>query len=180
MPPSNGGVEAFVALGSNLGNREALLRAATASLQGATGVAVVAASRVYESPAHTRPPHAPQPPYLNAVLRLRTMRSPAALVRLLLATERRCGRERSAAWAPRTLDLDLLLWGGRQLDTPLVMLPHPRMALRRFVLQPLADVAPDRVVPGTEGATVQALLARCPDADALVLTDIDLLDSIRP
>ena len=174
------GNEAFVALGSNLGDRAGYLRAATRALHEAVGTTVLAASRVYETPAQTRPPHTPQPPYLNAVLRLDTDRSPASLVRLLLGIERRLGRTRAGDWTARTLDLDLLLYRTRTVETPIVLLPHPRLHLRRFVLQPLADLAPDAWVPAPYGVTVRALLTRCPDADVPVPTDIDLLDWARP
>ncbi len=170
------GAEAFVALGSNLGNREAALRRATQGLREAAGIRVLAASPVYESAAHTRPPHAPQPPFLNAVLRLETTHSPAALVKTLLALEARMGRTRTLPWAPRPLDLDLLLWADRTVHTPLVVLPHPRLHQRRFVLQPLADGAPGLWLPAPFCAPVQAILAACPDGGALAPTDIRLLD----
>lgn len=172
--------QAFVALGSNLGNRESLLRSAVAALHEAAGIKVLAASRVYETPAQTRPPHASQPPYLNAVVQVATPHAPDALVKRLLALENLHGRTRNGDWAPRTLDLDLLLWEHRTLATARVALPHPRLHLRRFVLQPLADLAAGVRVPAPHHATVLELLARCPDPDVPVLTDIDLSVLLRP
>ncbi len=169
---------AFVALGSNLGHRADALRSATRALHEAVGTSVLAASPVFETPAHTRPPHHPQPPYLNAVLKVATMRAPAALVKLLLGIEAAQGRTRTEAWAARLLDLDLLLYGDRVLDTPLVTVPHPRLHLRRFVLEPLAALAPGLWLPAPHHATVHALRTRCPDADRPVPTDIDLLDGL--
>lgn len=163
-------VEVFVALGSNLGDRSATLRQAVSDLNEAAGITVLAASRVYESAAHTRPPHAPQPPYLNAAARIATTRSPHALLDALLDIERNHGRVRTDEWSARTLDLDLLLYGNRVLAAPGLTLPHPRLHLRRFVLQPLADLAPGLVLPHPYHATVAALLAACPDATPLRAT----------
>ena len=157
----------FVALGANLGDRAAQLRAAVAALD-AAGVPVLAASPVYASPAHTLD-GAPQPPYLNAVVEVAPALGPEALLAVLHEVERRAGRTRRARWAPRTLDLDLLLYGAEVRDAGGFVLPHPRMAERRFVLRPLADLAPDLPVPPA-GATVAALLARCPDPGPLTRT----------
>ena len=160
---------AFIALGANLGDRLAHLRRATARLAQHPGVTLVAASPVYESPAHTLPPHAPQPPYLNAVLHLNTALSPQRLLALLHNIEREAGRDREQEerWAARTLDLDLLLYGDTSQQAEAPLLPHPRLGDRRFVLQPLADLAPSYLVPPPFSATVAHLLARCPDTDPL-------------
>ena len=154
---------AFVGLGSNAGDRLAHLRRALEALEVTEGVEVEAVSPVYETEAHTLPGQPPQPDHLNAVVRLRTPLAPEALLERLHALEREAGRTPGPRWGPRPLDLDLLLYGELVIETPTLSLPHPRMAARRYVLQPLADLAPDLVVPGME-ATVADLLARCADA----------------
>jgi deoxyguanosine kinase len=174
------GVRAFVGLGANLGDREAALRRAVGALAAAAGVEVVAASLVYEGPAHTLDPAETQPPFLNAVVELRTGLTPEALLAVLHAVERGAGRERRQRWAPRSLDLDLLLYdglvneGSEQGGDTALTLPHPRIAERRFVLQPLHDLDPALGVPGT-GRTVAELLAACPDPYPLTPTEIALM-----
>lgn len=155
-------VRAFVALGANLGDRLAQLRGAVAALASAAEVEVVAASPVYENEAQTPEPGPAQPPYLNAVVELRTTLAPEALLDVLHRTEAAYGRERRLRWAARTLDLDLLLYDDLRTppESPLA-LPHPRLAERRFVLQPLADLDPEAAVPGL--GRVRDLLAACPD-----------------
>lgn len=155
--------EAFVGLGANLGDRLAALRGAVRALGQTEGVAVVAASAVYETEAHVLPGQPPQPDHLNAAVALRTRLGPTDLLRRLHEVERAAGRDPAAAlWSPRPLDLDLLLYGDAELQSASLVVPHPRLAERRFVLRPLADLAPDRVVPGL-GATVADLLAATPD-----------------
>ena len=163
MTPDPAAAEAYVGLGANLGDRARALQAAVDALRGLPGTVAVAASPVYESAAHVLPGGAPQPPYLNAVVRLTTRLAPPALLAALHAVEAAAGRTRAVRWAARPLDLDLLTYGGEQLDRPDLTLPHPRLAGRRFVLAPLADLAPDLVVPGL-GRTVADLLAACADA----------------
>jgi 2-amino-4-hydroxy-6-hydroxymethyldihydropteridine diphosphokinase len=90
----------------------------------------------------------PQPDYVNAVAALETELAPAALLASLFALESRHGRERSVADAPRTLDLDLLLYGDMVVNQPGLTVPHPRMHLRAFVLKPLLEIAPDCEIPG--------------------------------
>jgi 2-amino-4-hydroxy-6-hydroxymethyldihydropteridine diphosphokinase len=107
----------------------------------------------------------PQPRYLNAVLEVETGLGPEGLLALLLAVERAAGRRRGPVrWAARRLDLDLLLHGERVLLRPGLVLPHPGIAGRRFVLEPLAELCPERVVPGI-GRTVVELLAAAPPLD---------------
>ncbi len=177
-------VRAFVGLGANLGDRAQALQAAVGALAEAEGVEVAVVSPVYESEAHTSGGE-PQPPYLNAVAELRTTLAPPDLLALLHRVERAAGRERRERWAPRTLDLDLLLFGdyGEVVlgggDSGLTV-PHPRLAERRFVLRPLADLAPNLVVPGGTSApdrTVRALLAACPDPHAVTRTSVSPLTS---
>lgn len=157
-------VTAYVALGSNLGDRAAHIRAGVAVLGGDPRVSVTRVSRLIE----TESVGAAGPPYLNGALALTTTLSPADLLALLHTIEAGEGRVRTEAaeglepverWGPRTLDLDLLLHGDYVVDRPELTVPHPRLAVRRFVLEPLVEIAPELVVPGL-GATVTELLAR--------------------
>ena len=165
---------AFVALGSNLGDRLGHLRCGVAGLSEAPGVRVDARSGVYETAAHVLVPGEAHPAFLNAVVRLRTVRSPTDLLHVLLRIEAGCGRVRTRRWSPRTLDLDLLAYDGLALDVPGLVLPHPRLGERRFVLQPLADLAPDLYLPAPYAATVAELLRRTPDPGPVVRTDFRL------
>ena len=166
--------EAVVALGANVGDRLAALRGAVAALDARSDTAVTAASGVYETEALVRPGTAAQPEHLNAVVTLETTLRPAALLRVLHALERAAGRDGSAErWAPRPLDLDLLLYGDATVEAPGLTVPHPALAARRFVLVPLADVAADRLVPGL-GQTVRQLLAACPDTGRVEVTAWEL------
>jgi len=147
---------AFVALGSNLGDREATIRVAVAVLGGVDGVEVLRMSSLEE----TDPVgYLDQPRFLNGAVELSTDLEPRALLELLLSVEARFGRDRSAAPAqgPRTLDLDLLLYGSEVVDEPGLELPHPRLHERLFVLRPLAELDPALEVPGK--GPIQELLA---------------------
>jgi 2-amino-4-hydroxy-6-hydroxymethyldihydropteridine diphosphokinase len=150
-------VRAYVGVGSNLGDRWGYLALAARSLRATPRVAVVRASRVYDA----EPVGPPQPRYLNAVLELETALPPEALLARLAEVEASAGRRRDVRWGARTLDLDLLLQGELVVAGPDLIVPHPRLAARRFALAPLAELCPERVVPGT-GATVAALLAAAP------------------
>jgi 2-amino-4-hydroxy-6-hydroxymethyldihydropteridine diphosphokinase len=148
---------AYVGLGSNLGDREATLRAAVAALGAEPAVELVAVSTLRDT--------APvglldQPRFLNGVAVLETDLPARDLLDLLLEVERRLGRDRAAAppQGPRTLDLDLLLYDGARIDEEGLQIPHPRLHERPFVLEPLAEVAPGLDVPGL--GAVEALLAR--------------------
>jgi 2-amino-4-hydroxy-6-hydroxymethyldihydropteridine diphosphokinase len=147
---------ALIGLGSNLGDRKAQLDAAVAALAAAPSVALRAVSRYHE----TAPVGGPegQGDYLNAAAAVETTLEPLALLHVLQEIERRAGRVRTVRWGPRTLDLDLLLFGDRVIATGELQVPHPRMAERLFVLVPLAEIAPGAVDPVT-GRTVAALLA---------------------
>lgn len=153
-------MRAYVGVGTNLGDRWANLAFAARALRAAPRVALVRASRVFD----TEPVGPPQPRFLNAVLELETALDPAALHALLAATERAAGRRRSVRWGPRTLDLDLLLHGDQVVRTADLVVPHPSIASRRFVLAPLAELCPERVVP-LAGLTVAELLERAPPLD---------------
>jgi 2-amino-4-hydroxy-6-hydroxymethyldihydropteridine diphosphokinase len=137
-------VRAFIGLGANLGDREETLRQALALLDARDGVRVTAVSSAYESA-----PWGPvqQPPYLNAAAELESTLPPHGLLTLLLETEAQLGRVRDVRWGPRTCDLDLLLYGNETIDTPDLQVPHPRLAERRFVLDPLLELAPGARLP---------------------------------
>lgn len=163
--------DAFIALGANLGQRSEQLRMAVERLAAHPEIEVRATSPVYESEAHTLEDVEEQPPYLNAVVRVETTLAPEALLDVCRAIEQAAGRTREQQWAPRRLDLDLLMVGPIQRRTERLTLPHPRLAERRFVLQPWADIAPNLYVPAPFETTVAALLERCPDTADLTPTD---------
>lgn len=128
---------AYVALGSNIGDREALLREAVERLDANPGIRVCRVSAIYE----TEPVgYTDQPSFLNMVVAVRSQLPPIELLRELLDTEKRLGRVRDIRWGPRTIDLDLLLYGEVSMKTEELELPHPRMLERSFVLVPLHDV----------------------------------------
>jgi 2-amino-4-hydroxy-6-hydroxymethyldihydropteridine diphosphokinase len=149
---------AYVGLGSNLGDPRRQLDAAIEDLKAIPGTSVSLVSGRYKS---APVGNLDQPDFINAVARLDTGLAPEALLERLQDIERRHGRERPFPGAPRTLDLDLLLYGDQVLDTPRLTVPHPRMHERRFVLAPLAEIAPEAAVPGRGSA--RALLAACPE-----------------
>jgi 2-amino-4-hydroxy-6-hydroxymethyldihydropteridine diphosphokinase len=137
---------AYIGLGANLGDPEAQVRAALAALAARSDTRVLAISPLYRS-APMGP--ADQPDYCNAVCQVQTPLAPRALLDVLLGLEREAGRERGGdRWGPRRLDLDLLHVEGVQLDEPGLHLPHPGLTQRNFVLAPLADLAPDLILPG--------------------------------
>jgi len=155
-------MQAYVAIGANLGDRLATLRAAMHALAKAENLSVHATSRLYE----TAPVGGPedQPSYLNAVIQIETERSAHDLLDLLLSVERENNRTRDVRWGPRTLDLDILFYGDLVTANSRLEVPHPRLHQRRFVLQPLADISPDLVHPAL-GKTVAELLAVLPNDD---------------
>ena len=149
---------AYLGLGSNLGDRAGHLAAAVERIARLPGVRMARVSRIWE----TEPVGGPaQGDYLNAVAEVETDLAPDALLAALLAVERELGRERRERWGPRTIDLDLLLAGDGVVETGGLVLPHPRLAERRFVLEPLAELAPGLRHP-VAGVTVAELLAGLP------------------
>ena len=146
---------AWIGIGSNLGSRLGHIRKGLALLRRLPGTSLRAVSSVY----HTVPVGmTEQPRFLNAVCEIETELSAEKLMHELLTIEDLCGRVRRDTWGPRTLDLDLLVYDGETRETESLTLPHPRMTDRSFVLVPLAEIAPDLVVPGV-GRTVGELLA---------------------
>lgn len=144
-------VAAYIALGANLGDPVTTVRAAMAALGGIPGARLLAASSLYRTaPLGLRN----QPDFINAVVQLEAdpaVLPVAHLLERLFAIEAAFGRMRSVKNAPRTLDLDLLLYGELQVDQPGLTLPHPRLSERAFVLVPLAEISPKLVVPGRGG-----------------------------
>jgi 2-amino-4-hydroxy-6-hydroxymethyldihydropteridine diphosphokinase len=149
---------AYVALGSNLGDRRAELEHAIERLSASPGVRVLAVSDWIETDPVGGP--AGQRRYLNGAAEIETTLAPRALLELLLAIEREAGRERDPEVknGPRVLDLDLLLYGEQSIDERDLLVPHPRLEERTFVLQPLAQIAPDRRLPASR-LTVRERLA---------------------
>lgn len=142
---SNPPITAYLALGANLGDREVNLSGAIAKLNETPGVQVSQLSSLIENPAVGGPPNSP--PFLNAAAMLQTTLDAHALLHRLLEIEREIGRQRREKWAPRIIDLDLLLYGDQLINSPELIVPHPLMHQRRFVLEPLAEIAGDVVHP---------------------------------
>ncbi len=154
-------MRAYVGVGSNLGDRWARLAQAARELQEEPKVVLLRGSRVWDA----APLGPPQPRYLNAVLEVDVGVRPLALLGVLQRIERNAGRVRTGVrWSSRTLDLDLLLYADEVIRRPRLVVPHPGLVVRRFVLAPLAELCPERVVPGT-GRTVAQLLALAPPED---------------
>lgn len=151
---------AMIGLGGNVGDRSAALEGAVAALAAFPEIEIVRVSDFIETEPVGGPPR--QGPYLNAALEIETTLDPIGLLRRLQVVESRFGRVRTVRWGERTLDLDLLLFDDLVLDSPELTVPHPRMTGRRFVLEPLAEIAPTTVIPGT-GRTVTEWLDALPD-----------------
>lgn len=161
---------AFAGIGANLGDAADTLRRAVANLGGGPGIRVVAASSVYRNP-----PVGPQdqPDFLNAVLELAVTLEPRDLLDRFLAVEQSFGRVRKVRWGPRTLDLDILLYGDRRVDEPGLTIPHPHMLERPFVLVPLADLFPQGRHPAASRSYGD--LAGAVDRSTLTRVDVHLL-----
>ena len=156
---SDGRVTAYVGLGANVGDPRAQLAAAVAAIAALPGVELLAVSSVYES--DPVGPVQDQPVFLNAVAEVSTTIGPDRLLVALQGIESSLGRVRSIRFGPRTCDLDLLLYGDVVSGDPALTLPHPRLAERRFVLDPLAELAPLLVLP--DGRRVRDLRAAVAD-----------------
>jgi 2-amino-4-hydroxy-6-hydroxymethyldihydropteridine diphosphokinase len=139
------GIRAFVGAGANLGDRAQTIAQAIERLGQTKGVRVVRVSSLLENPAVGGPEDSPA--YLNAVIEITTTLGGHELLHRLLDIERELGRLRRQRWEPRTIDLDLLLYGERVISSDELVVPHPLMHERRFVLAPLAEIAPDVVHP---------------------------------
>lgn len=153
----------YLGLGTNLGEREQNMATALARLQ--ERLRLVAVSSLYET--------APwgvtdQPPFLNAAVAAETDLPPAELLAFVKGMEREMGRQPSGRWGPRLMDIDILLYDDLVLETPDLVIPHPRLAERAFVLVPLAEIASDAVHPVYQ-QTIQALLARASDREGVRL-----------
>jgi 2-amino-4-hydroxy-6-hydroxymethyldihydropteridine diphosphokinase len=150
-------VQAFIALGSNLGDREGNIRLATDALRNTAGVTVRKLSSLLENPAVGGPPDSP--PFLNAVAEIATTLPAHEVLDHLLDIERKIGRVRTEKWAPRLIDLDLILYSDQIIDRPQLIVPHPLLHERDFVLRPLAEIAPKAVHPKLQ-MTARELLDR--------------------
>ena len=160
LPPAPN--TAYLLLGANLGDRVAAFAQARTLLS--QHGKVLAASAHYETAPWGGAAVDGQPPYLNQVLAFHTLLDPFGLLRICQHTETSLGRERGERWQARTLDVDILLFGGLEMEFgDDLILPHPRLAARRFALVPLHELAPYLLVPGRPRRTVAELLAACPD-----------------
>lgn len=144
---------AYVGLGSNLGDKEEYLRKALELLDTSPGVRVEQVASFYRTAPVGR---TDQDWFLNTVAKVETILTPHEFLFLLLDLEEKLGRVRNGRWGPRTVDLDLLLYGAAEVDTPELTVPHPRMAERAFVMVPLAELDPGRVLPGQGKAAALA------------------------
>lgn len=144
----------FIGIGSNLGDSLELCRRACQLLNGEPELWITARSPFYRTAPYG---HTDQPEFLNAVIQARTRLSPRSLLEHLLNIEQRLGRKRREKWGPRTIDLDLLFYGGERIQEEGLEVPHPDLANRAFVLAPLCDLAPNWIHPLT-GQTVRELL----------------------
>ncbi len=151
--------KAYVALGSNLGDREKNLRDALNMIGSEPGLRVTAISSFLDNPAVGGP--ADSPAFLNAVAELDSGYPPHHLLCQLLEIERAMGRVRGEKWGPRIIDLDLLLFSEAIISIADMTIPHPRLHERRFVLEPLAEIAPDLIVPGLDRTVRQLLEELC-------------------
>jgi 2-amino-4-hydroxy-6-hydroxymethyldihydropteridine diphosphokinase len=153
-----GRVTAYIALGANLGDPFATVEQAFLDLGHLPQSTLVRRSSLYR----TGPIESSGPDYINAVAEISTALSPHALLRALQALEQAAGRQRPYRNAPRTLDLDILLYGDEIVDSPDLVIPHPRMLERAFVLVPLAEIAPSRVSAAQIHAVASQVIARVP------------------
>lgn len=160
--------DAFIGLGSNLKNPAAQLARAVAELAGLPGTTLIA-----QSPFYASSPVGPQdqPDFVNGAVWLNTELDPFALLSQLQAIEQAHGRERLEHWGPRTLDLDILVFGDQVLNHPKLTVPHCELQNRDFALQPLLDLNPDLTLP--DGTAIATLRAQCPDNRLRILPPPD-------
>ncbi len=170
-------VEVVLALGANLGAAQDTLRDAVAELAVTPGIEVADVSALARTAAVGGPD---QPDYLNAVVIARTTLSARDLLRATAAVEQAHGRERTVVWGPRTLDIDIIVYGTTTAVTDDLELPHPRAHQRAFVLQPWSQVRPDAVLPGLGGGPVAMLAATAPDRDGVRWLALDWLTTPVP
>lgn len=142
-----------IALGSNIGDSHTILLGAIDAIAQTPGIRLISQSSLYR----TKAVGPPQPDYLNGCVLLQVEMIPELLLEILLKIENKFGRLRGERWGPRTLDLDILLYSDRIIETPKLQIPHPRMRERAFVLVPLAEIAPDWVDP-VSGLTIKELI----------------------
>jgi len=164
----NAAATAYIGLGSNLNDPAQQLDEALTNLAALPDTSVTAVSRIYLSK-----PLGPQdqPDYLNAVAKISTRLGPTQLLKALQHIELRQGRKREVRWGARTIDLDILLYDGLQLDTPDLVLPHRELCNRNFVLLPLNDIAPELILP--DKRTLASLLANTPSEGIVPLSKGD-------
>lgn len=157
-------IQTFWQIGANLGNREKNFEEALSLLSGYSKLHIERLSPIYE----TEPVgYFEQPLFLNTVIEIGTLLEPFELLKIAQTIEAKIGRERRITWGPRTIDLDLLLYGTEQIDSPNLTIPHPRLCERKFVLVPLNDLCPQLVIPGV-GESVQSLLKKCCDRSHVI------------
>lgn len=152
-------VQAAIALGGNLGNTQQILSQAVEAIADSASITLLAQSQLYK----TAPIGPPQPDYLNACVLVSTTLTPKTLLTRLFDIENKFGRVRVERWGARSLDLDLLFYGDRVIESPLLTVPHPRLHERAFVLVPLADISPNWAHPIFNQTTVQLLAQLCID-----------------
>lgn len=162
-------MEAIIGIGSNKGDRLALILSAFQALRSVQDMRIVGWSSIYESTAHILPGARRQAKYLNAVAVLETDVEPEILLGVCLDIESKHGRIRSknTRWESRTLDMDIISLGDIVRNSESLMIPHPRLAERRFVLEPLAEIRSKLQIPHPFDRPVQYLLDNCPDRDSL-------------
>ncbi|MCG8401138.1 MAG: 2-amino-4-hydroxy-6-hydroxymethyldihydropteridine diphosphokinase [Firmicutes bacterium] len=148
----------YIGLGSNMGRSRDIISASLEMLNRSRGITVTAVAPLYrtEPQGYTEQDH-----FINTVAQLDTTLQPLALLGRLRQIEHSLGRVRSIHWGPRTLDLDLLLYGEENINLPDLQVPHPRMHLRAFVMAPLADLNPDLIIAGKRAADLARELSRC-------------------
>ncbi len=167
-------VTAYLGLGSNLGDREDYLRRAVLALAEAAELCLTGISSVYETEPVGK---ADQPPFLNLVLRLETELPPRRLLELCQKVENALGRVREERWGPRTIDIDILLYGRIRVDEPDLVIPHPELPVRAFVLVPLGELEPG--VRGPGGNPVVADLARLDASGVRCYPQLDLREMVE-